>query len=99
LRDAIDAPGFRLFFEGTEHDLAGILLVVRTFIRHAQDRQAGGNFIAGLADDVKVLARLQQQSNPRPSSPPSPPPPPPAPSTRRPLMPAQLMTPSAAIGP
>ena len=63
LRYTLQGPGFRNRFECAQQQLAGVFLVIRPFVRHAQHRQVGGHTRHRLGDDVEVLRRLQGQSD------------------------------------
>ena len=62
LADAVHAPGLGHRLEGAEHHLAGVLLVVGAFVRHAQHRQPGE---AGdrLGDEIEMLAGVQRDGD------------------------------------
>ena len=59
LRDAVHAPGLGDRLEGAEQHLAGILLVIGAFVRHAQDRQ-GAEVRDRLGHDVEMLAGVER---------------------------------------
>ena len=60
---AVHGPGLRFEFEGTEEELACILLEVSLFVGHAQGRHAGREHGHGLGDEIEVLGRLQRYGN------------------------------------
>ena len=60
LGNAIHAPGFGFRLERSQQNLAGIFLVIGTFIRYAQNRQIGCQPVNTLGDNVEMLAGMQR---------------------------------------
>ena len=65
LRDAVHAPGLGDGLEAADEQLAGVLLVVRTFVVDAQHRQVRRYALDGLGDDVEMLRGVQRDRDPR----------------------------------
>ena len=60
LVDAAAAPGLGLGFEGADHQLARIFLVIGAFVGHAHHRHVARQVRDGFRDDVEVLAGMQR---------------------------------------
>ena len=64
VRDAVHRPGFGVWLKCPQQDLTRIFLVIRTFVRHPQDRHLG-EALNAFGDDVKMLAGVQRDVDAR----------------------------------
>ena len=57
--DAATTPGLGFGLEGTDHQLAGVFLVVGAFIGHPHDWHVAGQGVDGFRHDIEVFAGVE----------------------------------------